>query len=49
MVVCGEGGEVLMVPTQRGQRKLKWPTHKDPGEKRKKRKAHQRNIANGAK
>ena len=32
MVVCGEGGEVFMVPTQRGQRKPKRPTHKDPGE-----------------
>ena len=49
MVVCGEGGDVFMVPTQWGQRKPKWPTHKDPGEKRKKRKARQRNIANGAK
>ena len=49
MVVCGEGGDVFMVPTQRGQRKPKWPTHKDLGEKRKKRKAQQRNIANGAK
>ena len=49
MVVCGEGGDVFMVPTQRGQRKPKWPTHKDPGEKRKKRKAQQRNIANGTK
>ena len=50
MVVCGEGGDVFMVPTQRGQRKPKWPTHKDPREKkRKKRKAQQRNIANGAK
>ena len=49
MVVCGEGGEMFMVPTQRGQRKPKWPTHKDLGEKRKKRKAQQRNIANGAK
>ena len=53
MVVCGEGGDVFMVPTQRGQRKPKWPTHKDPGEKKKKKKkkkkAQQRNIANGAK
>ena len=49
MVVCGEGGDVFMVPTQRGQRKPKWPTHKDPKEKRKKRKAQQINIANGAK
>ena len=38
MVVCSEGGDVFMVPTQRGQRKPKWPTHNDPGEKRKKRK-----------
>ena len=36
MVVCGEGGEVFMVPTQQGQKKLKWPTHKDLGEKKKK-------------
>ena len=36
MVVCGEGGEVFMVPTQRGQRKPKRPTHKDPGEEKKK-------------
>ena len=49
MVVCGEGGDVFVVPTQRGQKKPKWPTHKDPGEKRKKRKAQQKNIANGAK
>ena len=49
MVVCGEGGDVFMVPILRGQRKPKWHTHKDPGEKRKKRKAQQRNIANGAK
>ena len=49
MVVCGEGGDVFMVPTQQGQRKPKWPTHKDPGEKWKKRKTQQRNIANGAK
>ena len=49
MVVCSEGGDVFMVPIQRGQRKPKWPTHKDPGEKRKKRKVQQRNIANGAK
>ena len=33
MVVCGEGGDVFMVPTQRGQRKPKWPTYKDLGEK----------------
>ena len=33
MVVCGEGGEVFMVPTQGGQRKPKWPTYKDLGEK----------------
>ena len=49
MVVCGEDGDVFMVPTQRGQRKSKWPTYKDSREKRKKRKAQQRNIANGAK
>ena len=49
MVVCGEGEDVIMVPTQRGQRKPKWSTYKDLGEKRKKRKAQQRNIANGAK
>ena len=49
-MVCGEGGDVFMVPTQRGQRKPKWSTHKDPGEKKKeKKKAQQRNIANGAK
>ena len=47
MVVCGEGGEVFMVSTQREQRKPKWPTHKDPGEEKKK--AQQMNIANGAK
>ena len=35
MVVCGEGGDVFMVPTQQGQRKPKWLTHKDPGEKKK--------------
>ena len=34
MVVCGEGGEVFMVPTQRGQRKPKRPTHKDPREEK---------------
>ena len=36
MVVCGEGGDVFMVPTQRGQRKPKRPTHKDPREEKKK-------------
>ena len=36
MVVCSEGGEMFMVPTQRGQRKPKWPTHKDPREEKKK-------------
>ena len=36
-MVCGEGGDVFMVPTQRGQRKPKWPTHKDPGEEKKER------------
>ena len=29
MVVCGEGGEVFMVSTQRRQRKPKRPTHKE--------------------
>ena len=48
MMVYGEGGEVFMVPTQQGQRKPKRPTHKDPGEEKKK-KVQQRNIANGAK
>ena len=37
-MVCGEGGDVFMVPAQRGQRKPKWPTHKDPGEKERKEK-----------
>ena len=46
MVACGEGSEVFIVSTQQGQRKPKWPTHKDLGEKRK---AQQKNIANGAK
>ena len=49
MVVCSDGGDVFMIPTQQEQRKPKWPTHKDPGEKRKKRKAQQMNITNGAK
>ena len=49
MVVCGDGDEVFMVPIQRGQRKPKWPTHKDPGEEKKKKRAQQMNIANGAK
>ena len=49
IVVCGKGGEVFMVPTQQGQRKPKWSTHKDLGEKRKKRKVQERNITNGAK
>ena len=35
MVVCGEGGEVFMVPTQQGQRKPKQSTHKDPEKKKK--------------
>ena len=35
MVVCGEGGEVFMVPTQRGKKKPKRPTHKDLGEEKK--------------
>ena len=30
MVVCGEGGEVFMVPPSRDRESLKWPTHKDP-------------------
>ena len=47
IVVCGEGGEVFMVPTQRRQRKPKRPTHKDPGKEKKN--AQQMNIANGAK
>ena len=38
MVVCGEGGEVFMVPTQQGQRKPKRPTRKDPREEKKKKK-----------
>ena len=38
MVVCSEGGEVFMVPTQQGQRKPRWPTHKDPGEEKRKKK-----------
>ena len=40
MVVCGKGGEVFIVPTQWGQRKPKWSTHKDPGEKKKKKKEY---------
>ena len=36
MVVCGEDGEVFMVPTQRGQRKPKRLTRKDPREEKKK-------------
>ena len=44
MVVCGEGGEVFMVSTQREQRKPKWPTHKDLEKKKK-----GGNFANGAK
>ena len=48
--MCDEGGEVFMVPTQRGQKKSKRPTHKDLGEEEKeKKKAQQMNIANGAK
>ena len=42
------GGEVFIVPTQRGQNKPKRPTHKDPWGKKKK-KAQQMNVANGAK
>ena len=47
--VCGEGGEVFIVPIQRGQRKPKRPTQKDLGEGKKKKKTQQMNIANGAK
>ena len=36
MVVCSEGDEVFMIPIQRGQRKPKQPTHKDPRKKKKK-------------
>ena len=36
--MCGKGGEVFVVPTQQGQRKPKWPTHKDPGGKKEKEK-----------
>ena len=36
--MCGKGGEVFMVPTQQGQRKPKWPTHKEPGGKKEKEK-----------
>ena len=36
--MCSEGGEVFMVPTQQGQRKPRWPTHKDPGEEKRKKK-----------
>ena len=32
MVVCGEGGDVFMVPTHQGQKMPKQPTYKDPGE-----------------
>ena len=51
IVVCNKGGEVFKVPTHRGQKKPKQPTHKDPGEEeeQKKKKAQQRNIHNGAK
>ena len=49
MEVCGKGGEVFIVPIQRGQRKPKRPTQKDPGEGKKKKKTQQMNIANGAK
>ena len=35
MVVCGKGGEVFMVPTQREKKNLKRPTHKDLGEEKK--------------
>ena len=36
-MVYDESGEVVMVPTQQGQRKPKRPTHKDPREGKKKR------------
>ena len=38
MVVCGEGGEVFMVPTQRGQRKPKRPHIKILEKEKKKKK-----------
>ena len=40
MVVCGEGGDVFMVPTQRP----KWPTHKDHRKKKKKKKKSNKGI-----
>ena len=49
MMVCGKGGEVFMVPPSGNRESLKRPTHKEPGEGKKKKKAQQRNIANGAK
>ena len=36
MVVCSEGGEVFIVPTQREQNKPKRLAHKDPWEKKQK-------------
>ena len=42
MVMCGKGGEVFMVPTQRGKKKPKRPTYKDLGEEKKR--AQQMNI-----
>ena len=44
MVVCGEGDEVFLVPTKRGQRKPKRPTHKDPREEKKKKKKPNKGI-----
>ena len=34
MVVCGEGGEVFMVPSNGDKESLKQPTHKDPKTKK---------------
>ena len=36
MALCSKGGEVFIVLTQWGQKKPKRPTHKDPGEEKKK-------------
>ena len=36
MVVCGEGGEVFMVPSTGDKESLKRPTHKDPKTKKNK-------------
>ena len=38
MVVCGEGGEVFMVPSNGDKESLKRPTHKDPKTKKKNKK-----------